>query len=68
MPIGGGYAQQIAERNAAIQAGGPDSADGQLYKFANSLDALITAINSSVAGYHTADQDGHSGVNRAGNY
>lgn len=68
MPIGGGYAQQIAERNLAIQAGGPDSAGGQMMRFTNSLDALIEAINSSVAGYHSADQDGHSGVNRAGNY
>ena len=68
MPIGGGYAQQIADRNMAIQAGGPDSADGQLLKFADSLDTLITAINSSVKGYSSADQDGHSGVNRAGNY
>ena len=68
MPIGGGYAQQIADRNMAIQAGGPDSADGQLAKFAASLDTLITAINSSVRSYQSSDQDAHGGVNRAGNY
>ena len=68
MPIGGGYAQQIAERNPAIQTGCPDSAGGQLLKFANSLDELIMAINSSVKGYQSAYHDGHSGVNRAGNY
>jgi hypothetical protein len=68
MPIGGGYAQQIADRNLAIQAGGPDSADGQLWKFANSLDTLIEAINSSVKGYQSSDKDAHGGVNRAGNY
>ena len=68
MPIGGGYAQQIAQRNMAIQSGGPDSAGGQMARFANSLDTLIMAINSSVKGYQSSDQDGHSGVNRAGNY
>jgi hypothetical protein len=68
MPIGGGYAQQIADRNLAIQSGGPDSANGQLLAFANSLDTLITAINSSVKGYQSSDQDAHGGVNRAGNY
>jgi hypothetical protein len=68
MPIGGGYAQQIAQRNLAIQTGGPDSASGQLQRFVASLDELISAINSSVRGYTSADQDGHHGVNRAGNY
>ncbi|QUQ69587.1 hypothetical protein [Kutzneria sp. CA-103260] len=68
MPIGGGYAQQIAQRNMAIQSGGPDSANGQLLAFANNLDALIEAINSSVKGYQGSDKDAHGGVNRAGNY
>jgi hypothetical protein len=68
MPIGGGYAQQIAERNLAIQTGGPGSAGSQMLAFANSLDTLIAAINSSVKGYQSSDQDAHGGVNRAGNY
>ncbi|MFI9384097.1 hypothetical protein [Kutzneria sp. NPDC052558] len=68
MPIGGGYAQQIAQRNMAIQSTGPDSANGQLQAFANNLDTLIAAINSSVKGYQSSDSDAHGGVNRAGNY
>ena len=68
MPIGGGYAQQISERNMVIQSGGPDSAGSQMAAFVSNLDTLIAAINSSVKSYGTADQDGHSGVNRAGNY
>ena len=68
MQIGGGYAQQIAQRNMLIQTGGPDSADGQMMAFVNNLDTLIAAINSSVAGYQSSDQDAHGGVKRAGNY
>lgn len=68
MPIGGGYAQQIAQRNMLISAGGPDSAGGQMAAFVANLDKLISVINSSVAGYQTTDQDAHGGVKRAGNY
>jgi len=68
MPIGGGYAQQIAQRNMLIQAGGPESAGGQMSAFADNLDKLIAVINSSVTGYQSSDQDAHGGVKRAGNY
>jgi hypothetical protein len=68
MPIGGGYAQQISQRNVSISTGGPDSADAQMLAFANNLDKLIAAINSSVTGYHNTDQQAHGDVRRAGNY
>ena len=68
MQIGGGYAQEIAQRNMVIQNGGPDSAGGQMMAFADNLDKLIAVINSSVAGYQSTDQDAHGGVKRAGNY
>ncbi|MFC0430177.1 hypothetical protein [Kutzneria buriramensis] len=68
MPIGGGYAQQISQRNQQISVGGPDSASGQMLAFANNLDKLIEAINSSVAGYQSTDQQAHGDVRRAGNY
>ncbi|MEV6604248.1 hypothetical protein [Kutzneria sp. NPDC051319] len=68
MPIGAGYAQQIAQRNLQISSGGQDSGSQQMYRFASSLDALIEAINSSVTGYQSTDQDAHGGVKRAGNY
>ena len=68
MQIGGGYAQQIAQRNALIENGGPDSAGGQMAAFVDNLDKLIAVINSSVTGYQSSDQDAHGGVKRAGNY
>jgi len=68
MPIGGGYAQQIVQRNQQISTSGTDSASQQMQAFADSLDTLIEAINSSVKGYQSSDQNAHGGVNRAGNY
>jgi hypothetical protein len=68
MPIGGGYAQQIVQRNEQISTSGTDSAAQQMQAFASSLDTLIEAINSSVKGYQSSDKDAHGGVNRAGNY
>jgi hypothetical protein len=66
MPIGGGYAQQISQRNDVIASGGAGSAAAQLQAFAASLDSLKQAINSSVTNYHGAEQDAHQNVNRAG--
>jgi hypothetical protein len=68
MPIGGGYAQQIVQRNHQIANGGPDSGTQQMYAFASNLDKLIETINSSVAGYQNTDQQAHGDVRRAGNY
>jgi hypothetical protein len=64
MPIGQGYAQQVAQRNDVIASNGAD----QFAAFHTSLEQLKQAINSSVAGYQGSDQAAHTSVNRAGNY